>query len=503
MSANLYELIRQAAPANATSIESLAGERFTYGDLDRQSARLANALRASGVVKGDRIAVQVEKCPQAVPLVLASLRLGAAYLPLNTAYTLAELDYFFADAEPRVIVCDPGAQSRIAGLPGAASAALLTLDGAGQGTLSAAAKDASENFETVSCDGEDLAAIVYTSGTTGRSKGAMLTHANLASNALTLREIWGFTRDDVLLHALPIYHVHGLFVALNTALLSGTRLMFMPRFDADTVIGQLPHATAMMGVPTFYTRLLAHQGFNRDLCANMRLFISGSAPLLEDTFNAFEQRTGHRILERYGMTETGMNASNPLDRERRAGTVGPPLPDVTLRVVDDSGTPVAAGENGMLEIRGPNVFKGYWRMPEKTQESFRDDGFFISGDIAQISPDGYVTIVGRDKDMIISGGLNVYPKEIESVIDAIPGVSESAVIGVPHPDFGEAVVAIVRSQPKGPDIDEAAIIAATREQLAAYKVPKRIVFTDALPRNAMAKVQKNVLRDTHQNILET
>jgi malonyl-CoA/methylmalonyl-CoA synthetase len=432
-------------------------------------------------------------------LYLACLRLGAVYLPLNTAYTLAELDYFFGDAEPAAIVCDPERASAIGGLAGARRAKLFTLDAAGRGSLSDAARAAPAGFATVTRSAGDLAAILYTSGTTGRAKGATLSHGNLASNALTLRGAWGFTGADALLHMLPIYHTHGLFVAINTTLLAGARMIWLPRFDPDQVIAALPRASAVMGVPTHYVRLLGRSDFTREVARDVRLFISGSAPLLEETFGEFEARTGQRILERYGMTETGMNASNPLHGERRAGTVGPPLPGVELRVADDSGRVLPAGATGVLEVRGPNVFQGYWRLPEKTREEFREDGFFITGDIARIDRDGYVTIVGRAKDLIISGGLNIYPKEIEAVIDAQEGVAESAVIGVPHPDFGEGVLAVVKRRPgsAGPDAEE--IIAATRAQLAAFKTPKRVVFVDDLRRNSMGKVQKTLLRATYRD----
>jgi len=501
MPANLYAEIRANAPADrgALLLETPAGRRFTYGDLDRLSGRLANALKNQGVAPRDRVAVQVEKSPEVIFLYLACLRMGAVYLPLNTAYTLPELDYFFGDAEPAVIVCDPDRAAGIAELPSARAARVLTLDAQGRGSLSEAASSASASFATVPRGTDDLAAILYTSGTTGRAKGAMLSHGNLASNALTLRKAWGFTTADVLLHMLPIYHTHGLFVAINTTLLAGARMIWLPRFEPDQVIAALPRASVLMGVPTHYVRLLGRADFTADVAENVRLFISGSAPLLEETFHDFEARTGQRILERYGMTETGMNASNPLEGERRPGTVGPALPGVELRVADDAGRVLPAGETGVLEVRGPNVFKGYWRLPEKTREEFRPDGFFITGDIARIDQDGYVTIVGRAKDLIISGGLNIYPKEVESVIDAQDGVAESAVIGVPHPDFGEGVLAVVKRREGAVALDADALIAATRTQLAAFKTPKRVVFVDDLPRNTMGKVQKNLLRETYRD----
>jgi malonyl-CoA/methylmalonyl-CoA synthetase len=490
MRGSLFARIQEAMPGATSPFLDAAKRRYTYGDLDRISGALGHRLQALGVQKGDRIAAQVEKSPQAVFLYLACLRVGAVYLPLNTGYTLRELDYFFGDAEPRVIVCDPTKESDTGGLAGAR--AVVTLDAEGTGSLMDGAPDGAD-LEPVACEPDDLAALLYTSGTTGRSKGAMLTHRNLVSNALALRETWGFTRADVLLHVLPIYHTHGLFVAINTVLLAGARMIFLQRFDPDAVIPALAQATVMMGVPTYYTRLLARDDFTAQAARPIRVFISGSAPLLEETFAAFESRTGHRILERYGMTETGMNTSNPLHGERRPGTVGLPLPGVEMRVADDDGRPLAASEVGILEVRGPNVFKGYWRMPEKTAEEFRDDGFFITGDVGVIGEDGYVSIVGRAKDLVISGGLNVYPKEVESLIDGLSGVVESAVIGLPHPDFGEAVAAVVVRQPSA-TITELDIITATRAELASFKVPKTVFFVEALPRNSMGKVQKNMLR---------
>jgi malonyl-CoA/methylmalonyl-CoA synthetase len=501
---NLYELIERrvrAAPGRV-AIQTLGGKALSYADLDARCARLAGRLARLGVGPGDRVAAQIEKSVTNALLYLACLRLGAVYLPLNTAYTEGELDYFFGDAEPALIVCDPTRRTAIAALRGASDARLATLDHQGGGDLTDGLDAEPPHGAIAPVAGDDLAALLYTSGTTGRSKGAMLTHRNLASNALTLVEAWGFSEDDVLLHVLPLYHVHGLFVAFNTVLLAGARLLFLPRFEAGQALAMLPRSTVMMGVPTYYTRLLAQDGLSRQSCATMRVFISGSAPLLEDTFRQFETRTGHRILERYGMTETGMNASNPLHGERRPGTVGLPLPGIELRVVDEAGRILGPDEVGVLEVRGPNVFKGYWRMPERTAEEFRPDGFFITGDLARIGADGYVSIVGRAKDLIISGGLNVYPKEIESVIDDLPGVVESAVIGVPHPDFGEAVSAVVVPA-SGATLDEAAVIAAVRARLASFKVPKRVWFAPSLPRNAMGKVQKNTLRAQHQDAFAT
>ena len=471
------------------------GEEVTGHDLLAMSGRIANALAQNGVQPGHRVAMQTEKSVEALALYLACLRAGALFLPLNTAYTTAELDYFLGDAEPTVMVCDPSAERGLAPLAGPKGITLLTLDAAGQGSLMDQAGVLSDAFQTAPREGDDLAAILYTSGTTGRSKGAMLSHDNLLSNADSLMEAWQFTRDDTLLHALPIFHAHGLFVATNVSLRAGGRMIFLPRFDLETVLAKLPDATTMMGVPTFYTRLLGDDRFTRDLTGHMRLFISGSAPLLAETHVAFEERTGHRILERYGMTETTMSTSNPYVGERRAGTVGHPLPGVEARIVEaETGNVLPQGEVGILEVRGPNVFQGYWRMPEKTAEEFREDGFFITGDIARIDAEGYVTIVGRAKDLVITGGYNVYPKEVESVIDEMAGVLESAVIGAPHPDFGEAVVAVV-VRSGGSTIEGEKIQATLAEQLAKFKCPKSVFFLDELPRNTMGKVQKNVLRD--------
>jgi len=482
-----------------TFLKTVDGRDLTYGDLQARSAQMAAALTGLGVEPGDRVAVQVQKSPEALMLYLACTRAGAVYLPLNTAYTLAEIGYFIGDAEPAVVVCDPKSRDAIAALPEAAGVrSVETLDAAGRGSIVDLSAGRPESFDDVARADDDLAAILYTSGTTGRSKGAMLTNDNLASNAEVLCDYWRFTSDDVLIHALPIYHTHGLFVATNVVLMTGGAMWFLPKFDADTVLELMPQATAMMGVPTFYTRLIDHPGLTRDVAGKMRLFTSGSAPLLAETHRAFEDRTGHRILERYGMTETNMSTSNPYDGERRAGTVGFPLPGVDLRIVDaETGKELPQGEIGIIEVRGPNVFKGYWRMPEKTEAEFRPDGFFITGDVSFVDADGYVHIVGRAKDLIISGGFNVYPKEVESEIDDLQGVVESAVIGVPHRDFGEGVTAVVVRE-AGAAIDEAAVQAALKDRLAAYKLPKRVFFVDALPRNTMGKVQKNVLRETYE-----
>jgi len=460
----------------------------SYAALFDGATRIAAALIDAGLEPGDRVAVQVEKSLEAVQLYLGTVIAGGVFLPLNTAYTAAELSYFLGDATPRVVVCDPARRAEVEPLVGAAR--LFDLGPDGRGTLTEALPATAE-ARAVPRGEDDLAAILYTSGTTGRSKGAMLSHANLASNSEMLRDYWRFTRDDVLIHALPIFHTHGLFVATNVALFSGASVVFLPKFDPEAILDAMPQATAMMGVPTFYTRLLQSERLTPEHAGNMRLFISGSAPLLVDTHQQWEARTGHRILERYGMTETNMNTSNPYEGERRAGTVGFPLPGVELRIMD-GGAEVPDGETGTIEVRGPNVFKGYWQMPEKTAEELRPDGWFITGDLGTRDADGYVTIVGRAKDLIISGGFNVYPKEVEETIDDLPGVVESAVIGVPHPDFGEAVVAVVVGTATPEDI-----AAAIAPKLAKFKQPKRIEIVDELPRNTMGKVQKKALRDSY------
>ena len=482
-------------PPDRVFIANGDGRVLTYGGLQALSARLAHALQALGVKPGDRVAAQVEKSPEAIALYLATVRAGAVWLPLNTAYTRAELDYFIADAEPALFVTAPGREKMISGAP----VATLGTDGKSGSLLELAARQP-DSFEDVPRGRDDLASILYTSGTTGRSKGAMLSHENLASNARTLAKIWQFTDRDVLLHALPIYHTHGLFVATNTVLMSGASMLFLPKLDVDAMLRLMPQATVMMGVPTFYTRLLADARLTREAAKHMRLFVSGSAPLLAETHRDWHARTGHAILERYGMTETNMNTSNPYDGARVAGTVGLPLPGVEIRITDpESGRSLARGEIGMIEVRGPNVFQGYWRMPEKTETEFREDGFFITGDLGMIDADGYVSIVGRGKDLVISGGFNVYPKEVESEIDALTGVIESAVIGIAHPDFGEGVTAVVAKK-KDAALTEVGVIAALRDRLAAYKLPKRVLFVDDLPRNAMGKVQKALLRETYKDL---
>jgi malonyl-CoA/methylmalonyl-CoA synthetase len=477
------------------------GHQLSFSDLDKLSAQIARHLLNLGAQTGDRITVQINKSAQSLALYFACLRAGLVYHPLNLGYKKAELEYFIANAEPSIIVCDSGNKVEMRQLMDAAGVAHLeTLDGDGSGSLIEAAKACSDNFETLINGTDDLAALLYSSGTTGVPKGIMLTHGNLLSNAEALVKAWGFTSDDRLLHALPIFHVHGLFVAVGCVMLSGASMRWLAAYDAQQVIAYLPECSVLMGVPTYYTRLLADAALSAEACRNMRLFISGSAPLLEETFIEFEARTGHRILERYGMTETNMNTSNPLHGERKPGTVGPPLPGVEVRITDDAGSLLPAGEIGNLQVRGSNVFRGYWRMPEKTAEDFTDDGFFNTGDMGQIDNDGYVAIVGRNKDLVISGGLNVYPKEIELFIDDLPGIKESAVIGVPHVDFGEGVVAIVVPE-ANTTTTEANVISTCKTQLANFKVPKRVIFVPELPRNTMAKVQKKMLREIYADLL--
>ncbi|HJQ55383.1 MAG TPA: malonyl-CoA synthase [Vineibacter sp.] len=502
MTNHLFASVRsRIATPDKTFIETPEGRRLSFADVVDGAGRYANALRALGVTPGDRVAVQVEKSVPAILLYLGCVRAGAVFLPLNTAYTIAELEYFIGDAEPAVVVCDPAKREGIAAVAAKAGVkAVETLDAKGEGSLAVKAAAVAPLADDVARSADDLAAILYTSGTTGRSKGAMLTHDNLASNSLALVDYWRFTASDVLLHALPIYHTHGLFVATNVSLFAGGAMLFLPKFDADEVMRLLPRATTMMGVPTFYTRLLQHPGLTRDATRHMRLFVSGSAPLLAETHREWQARTGHAILERYGMTETNMNTSNPYDGDRVAGTVGFPLPGVSLRIADpDSGRVLPKGEIGVIEVKGPNVFKGYWRQPDKTAAEFRADGYFITGDLGRIDERDYVHIVGRGKDLIISGGFNVYPKEVEGEIDAIAGVIESAVVGVPHPDFGEGVTAVVVRKP-GTTLDERTILAALEGRLAKFKQPKRVLFVDDLPRNTMGKVQKNVLRDQHKDM---
>ncbi len=473
------------------------GTEISYTDFFSRVAQIANVIVEQGVKPGDRVAMQVSKSHQALALYVACVQTGAVFLPLNTAYTPTEIDYFLQDAEPRLFVCDVADEAL---WKERCNINILSLDKDGRGSLSDAADVAGDSFETRARADEDLGAILYTSGTTGKSKGAMLTQDNLLSNTRVLIDYWRFESSDCLLHALPIYHTHGLFVACNVMLCAGGSMVFLPSFSVDSVISWLPKSTTMMGVPTFYTRLLADDRFNRKLAAHMRLFTSGSAPMLMETHVDFEAKTGQRILERYGMTETGMNTSNPYDSERRVGTVGFPLPGVELRICDsEGGKATPQGSIGTIEVRGPNVFSGYWRKPEKTAEEMREDGFFVTGDLGFLDEDGYVTIVGRDKDLIISGGFNVYPKEVELAIDELDGVLESAVIGLPHADFGEAVTAVVVCR-DGVSLDKATMLAVLGEGLAKFKQPKDILFVPELPRNTMGKVQKNVLRDEYQTL---
>ncbi|TCL01565.1 malonyl-CoA/methylmalonyl-CoA synthetase [Shimia isoporae] len=493
---HLLNALRTASLGREDDVFASLPDRLdvTFGDLFAGAEKIAAALVALGVTPGDRVAVQVEKTIEAIQLYLGTVMAGGVFLPLNTAYTTPEIAFFLGDAEPRVVICDPTRENETRSIAGNAS--VLTLDAAGVGSLTEAAK-VHASFTPVARNADDLAAILYTSGTTGRSKGAMLSHGNLASNSMVLRDCWRFSPDDVLIHALPIFHTHGLFVATNVALLAGAAVVFLPKFDTDAIIEAMPNATSLMGVPTFYTRLLDDPRLSRELASNMRLFVSGSAPLLVDTHEAWEERTGHRILERYGMSETNMNTSNPYEGERRAGTVGFPLPGVETRIRQD-GVEVEQGDIGVLEVRGPNVFKGYWQMPEKTAEELLPDGWFITGDMAREDADGYITIVGRSKDLVISGGFNVYPKEVEGLIDDLAGVKESAVIGVPHHDFGEAVVAVVVRA--DPSLTKADVTDPLADRLAKFKQPKEVIFLPELPRNTMGKVQKKALREDYAKL---
>jgi malonyl-CoA/methylmalonyl-CoA synthetase len=499
--ANLYTLLAAGFPEDrsACAIEARRPNGgplyYTWDDIEQATGKLASFLASLRLAAGARIAVQVEKSPEALLLYLACLRAGYVYLPLNVAYRESEIDYFVGNAEPEVVVCSPRNHDWVAAVAARHKVPhVFTLGEDRDGSLLAAAAGFPSRFATVRRGADDLAAILYTSGTTGRSKGAMLSHGNLAANAVTLHHYWRWRRGDVLLHALPIFHVHGLFVAAHGALLSGSRTIWLARFDPAAVIEALPRATVFMGVPTMYVRLLDDPRFGRDCCAGMRLFISGSAPLLPETFRQFEERTGMRILERYGMSETIMLTSNPYDGNRVAGTVGLPLPGVEVRVVDDLGLACGPGEVGAIQVRGPNVFRGYWRMPEKTREEFTDDGWFRTGDVGRFDANGYLSIVGRSKDLIITGGYNVYPKEIESVLDELPEVRESAVVGIPDRDFGESVAAAVVPR-DGARIDVAALVATVKGRIAGFKVPRKVLVVDELPRNQMGKVQKNLLRE--------
>ena len=500
---NLFAALRAAFPLNldAVAVETDNDLTYSWRDLDHATAMMANLLVSLDLPVGSRIAVQVEKSVEAMVLYLATLRAGFVFLPLNTAYLSDEIEYFIGNAEPAVVVCTGGNfgwVSKIAFKAG--SQYVFTLNDDRSGSLLERAASCSDQHEIAVRQPDDLAAILYTSGTTGRSKGAMLTHGNMLSNALVLKSYWGWRTPeeggDVLMHALPIFHVHGLFVAIHGALLNGSKMIWLSKFDPKRVIQKLPEATVFMGVPTLYVRLLAEPGLTREVTRHMRLFIAGSAPLLIDTFTEWQTRTGHVILERYGMSETAMLTSNPYhpaDGDRRGGTVGFPLPGVSLRLQDDAGASMAAGEIGGIQVKGPNVFKGYWRMPEKTAEEFTADGFFKTGDVGRVDAERYVTIVGRSKDLIISGGYNVYPAEIEAYINELPGVAESAVVGIPHADFGEVGVAVVIAK-QGAVVNPVDIVASLKLKMANFKVPKRCFVVDALPRNTMGKVQKNVLR---------
>jgi malonyl-CoA/methylmalonyl-CoA synthetase len=501
--ANLFAALRAAFPADldGIAVETDNGLFYSWRDIERASAMIANLLDALKLERGARIAVQVEKSVEAMLLYLATLRAGYVFLPLNTAYQSAEIEYFIGNAEPAVVVCTSANASWVAPIATAAGTRhVFTLDDDRTGTLLEVAAQCSDRHTPARRKADDMAAILYTSGTTGRSKGAMLTHGNLLSNAEVLKDYWGWTEGDVLIHALPIFHVHGLFVALHGALLNGSKMLWFSRFDPQRIVRKLPEATVFMGVPTLYVRLLAEPGLTRKAVANMRLFIAGSAPLLIETFDEWRERTGHTILERYGMSETAMLTSNPYrpeQGERRGGTVGFALPGVQLRVRDDGGRDCTTDEIGNIEVSGPNVFSGYWRMPEKTKEEFTADGFFKTGDVGKIDGLGYITIVGRSKDLIISGGYNVYPAEIEGYINEMAGVAESAVVGVPHPDFGEVGVAIVIAK-AGASLDADAIVAELKSKLANFKIPKRCFVVAELPRNTMGKVQKALLRAEHK-----
>lgn len=501
---NLFSRLSTCFPADRTAAFAtfLDGSVFSYADLERRSAQFANLLRQRDVSPGDRVAVQAAKSVDMLMLYLGCLRAGAIFLPLNTAYTAAELDYFLNDASPRLFICDPSGLERLQTIASKAGVSHVeTLGEQGRGSLAEAADVMPGDFATHEAADDDIAAILYTSGTTGRSKGAMLSHDNLASNCFTLRDLWRFDAGDTLLHALPIFHTHGLFVATNVVLAAGANMLFLPAFDADKVIAALPRVTTMMGVPTFYIRLLKEAAFTRELVSHIRLFVSGSAPLSADIHRAFRENTGHLILERYGMTETNMNTSNPYEGERCPGTVGLPLPGVSIRIADpETGAELAQGEVGVIEIHGPNVFKGYWKMPEKTAAEFRN-GHFISGDLGMIDPNGYVAIVGRAKDLIISGGYNIYPAEVEAALDELPQIRESAVVGLPHPDMGEGTVGVVVSVDPAFD-EEAAVKDALRDKLARFKQPRRVVFVDELPKNGMGKVQKNILRERYATLFK-
>lgn len=504
MAQDLFSIFhnRSIAAPDAPFLILPDGGAITYAQAVARSGQMANLFRAAGVKPGDRIAVQVEKSADALLTYLAALRIGAVYLPLNTAYTAAEVRFFLSDATPALFIHRPEDEAAMAALcADLGIAARLTLGQSGEGSLPSGADAQSAQADVHPVAMDDLAAILYTSGTTGRSKGAMLTQGNLASNSATLKDYWRFSEGDVLLHALPIFHTHGLFVATNITITAGSAIILCPKFDVRELIRLMPQATVLMGVPTFYSRLLNEADFTRELVAHMRLFVSGSAPLSAETHKEFSARTGHAILERYGMTETNMNTSNPYDGDRVPGSVGFPLPGVELRIANpETGESLPQGEVGVIEVRGPNVFKGYWQLPEKTAEELRESGFFITGDLGVIDERGYVSIVGRAKDLIICGGFNVYPAEVEALIDAIPGIAESAVIGIPHADMGEGVVAVV--QARDPELDEAKVLAAIAGDLARFKQPRRVIFLPELPRNTMGKIQKKALRETYADLFK-
>lgn len=499
MNRNIFAIIKNNEPdEQSVFITEPGGGSVTYGDMFERTARYANAMVELGVKPGDRVAVCVDKSVEALMLYLGCLRAGAVFLPLNVGYTDVEISYFVSDASPVLLICDPNARAIMEKIATAnAIKSVETLDSEGGGSLVEIVDKAAFEFDDIQRDDDDLAAILYTSGTTGKSKGAMITHRNLSSNAQALVAFWNYNKDDILIHALPIYHVHGLFVATNVTLMSGASMVFLKSFDLDEILAQIPFSTVLMGVPTFYIRLLSSEKMTRELVKNMRLFISGSAPLSPEIHKEFEARTGRAILERYGMTETGMVTSNPYDGSRIPGTVGFALPDVQVKICDpETGQALDDGEVGSIEIRGPNVFKGYWQMPDKTKSEFRHDGFFISGDLGRVDEKGYLNIVGREKDLIITGGFNVYPAEVENALDAFPEIAESAVIGLPHADFGEGVTAVIVLK-NGSELNADQVSKDLSKQLAKYKVPKHLIFVDDLPRNKMGKIQKAHLRDQY------
>jgi malonyl-CoA/methylmalonyl-CoA synthetase len=500
---NFYDALQQRFASGTTFIQAANGAALhTYADLHHRSGQYANYLTGLGLRPGDRVIVQVEKSAECLFVYFACLRAGLIYLPLNTAYQQEEIEYFVRNAEPSLVICSPAAQASYTHRLAGRNCRLATLDADGRGSLATDLDrgDYPPAFNSPPTQPDTTAVILYTSGTTGQPKGAMVSHGNLSANTSTLHQAWDWQAGDVLLHTLPVFHIHGLFVATHLAVYNASPIILLPGFDPAEVISLLPAATVYMGVPTHYVRLLKHGGLTTTVCRNMRLFTSGSAPLLPQTFDAFAAATGQHIVERYGMTETGMNTSNPVHGERKPGTVGPALPSVTTRIVDARGQVLPRGSAGELQVRGANVFKGYWRMPAKTLEEFTADGFFKTGDVAAEDQDGYIAIVGRNKDMIISGGLNVYPKELETLLDKLPGVTESAVIGLPDSDFGEAVTAIMVTV-EGADLDEARVIQYMKQHLANFKVAKSVHFVAALPRNTMGKVQKNLLREQYGRVV--